>query len=424
MSAGAPWWKIAAVWSFRIVAGVAFVVSGWAKAVDPRGFVYKLQEYLAVWHIDGVVNSDILAIFAVALSVFEFVTGILLVTGSLRRSVPVAGLLLMAVMLPLTAYIVIADPVSDCGCFGDLIVLGNTATFVKNIVITAALIMALLWYKAALPLYRPGLQWLVGVLAGIYTITIAVIGWQLQPIVDFRPYSLGQTLVTDDGEGDAPSYIYSKGGEDRIFSLDELPDSTWTFVAKTDKYDKARESIVVFDGDIDVTADILAPDDNGKPMLLLVVTEPGVDNLVRSRLANELARYAANNGIRMAGLVALSGDALDQWIEMARPEYDVYSSSDTSLKQLVRGQQGLVMLDGDGRVVWKRNFATIAPDILEHDAPLQSVFRVDDGRVAFWLTIFLAAGLSLLFAISVLTRLNLRPKRKIMSHDSTNDCQQ
>ncbi|MDE6333024.1 MAG: DoxX family protein [Muribaculaceae bacterium] len=421
MSAGAPWWKIAAVWSFRIVAGVAFVVSGWAKAVDPRGFVYKLQEYLAVWHIDGVVNPDILAIFAVALSVFEFVTGILLVTGSLRRSAPVAGLLLMAVMLPLTAYIVIADPVSDCGCFGDLIVLGNTATFVKNIVITAALIMALLWYKAALPLYRPGLQWLVGVLAGMYAITIAVIGWQLQPIVDFRPYGLGQTLVADDGEGVAPSYIYSKDGEDRIFSLDELPDSTWTFVAKADKSDAARESIAVFDGDIDVTAEILAPDDSGKPMLLLVVTEPGVDNLVRSRLANELARYAANNGIRMVGLVALSGDALDQWIEMARPEYDIYSSSDTSLKQLVRGQQGLVMLDGDGRVVWKRNFATIAPDILEQDAPLQSVFRVDDGRVAFWLTIFLAAGLSLLFAISALTRLNLRPKRKIMTHDSTND---
>lgn len=417
MSAGAPWWKIAAVWLFRITAGIAFVVSGWAKTVDPRGFVYKLQEYLAVWHIEDIVSNDILAIFAVVLSVFEFVTGVLLVTGSLRRSAPVAGLLLMAVMLPLTAYIAIADPVSDCGCFGDLIVLGNVATFAKNIVITAALIMALLWYKAALPIYRPGLQWLVGAMSGVYAITVAVIGWQLQPIVDFRPYGTGQTLVASDGESVGPSYIYSKDGNEHIFGLDELPDSTWTFVATVDKPNEDNESLAVFDGDIDVTEDLFTPDESGLPMLLLVVAEPGVDNLVRSRLANELARYAENNGIRMAGLVALSGSALDQWIEMARPEYDVYSSSDTSLKQLVRGQQGLVMLDGDCRVIWKRNFATIDPDILEQDDPLQSVFRVDDGRVAFWLTGFLTVGLLLLFAISTLTKLSLRPKRKIKIHD-------
>ena len=81
MSAGASGWKVAAVWLARVIAGAAFVVSGWAKSVDPRGFVYKLSEYLSVWHIDGIVNTDILAIVAVALSVFEFVTGLMIITG-------------------------------------------------------------------------------------------------------------------------------------------------------------------------------------------------------------------------------------------------------------------------------------------------------------------------------------------------------
>lgn len=418
MSAGASGWKVAAVWLARVIAGAAFVVSGWAKSVDPRGFVYKLSEYLSVWHIDGIVNTDILAIVAVALSVFEFVTGLMIITGSLRRSSPIAGLLMMIVMLPLTAYIAIADPVSDCGCFGDLIVLGNTETFLKNIVITAALIIALIWHKAAMPIYRPGLQWLVGVLGGIYAITVAVIGWQFQPVVDFRPYSVGHTLVTEETESAGPVYIYSKDGEESPFGLDELPDSTWTFVRAVDNH-AGDNGIAVFDGDDDVTEALLAPDEAGSPMLLLVVTEPGVDNLVRSRLANELAEYAADNGIRMAGIVALSGDALDQWIEMARPEFDVYSSSDTSLKQLVRGGQGLVLLDGDRRVVWKRNFATIPPDILEREAPLQSVVSVDDGRVAIWLSICFVAGLILLYAISALTRLNLRPKCKNKTYDKT-----
>lgn len=418
MSAGAPTWKVAAVWLARVVAGAAFVVSGWAKSVDPRGFVYKLSEYLAVWHIDGIVSTDILAIMAVALSVFEFVTGLMIITGSLRRSSPVAGLLMMLVMLPLTAYIAIADPVSDCGCFGDLIVLGNTETFLKNIVITAALIIALIWHKAAMPLYRPGLQWLVGVLGGIYAITVAVIGWQFQPIVDFRPYGVGHSLVAEEADSTGPAYIYSKDGEESQFSLDELPDSTWTFVRVVDK-NAGDHSLAVFDDDDDVTEELLAPDESGAPMLLLVVTEPGIDNLVRSRLANELAEYAADNGIRMAGIVALSGDALEQWIEMARPEYDVYSSSDTSLKQLVRGGQGLVLLDSGRKVVWKRNFATIDPDILERESPLQSVVSVDDGRVAIWLSICFVVGLLLLYIISTLTKLNLRPKCKNKIHDQT-----
>ncbi len=147
-------------------------------------------------------------------------------------------------------------------------------------------------------------------------------------------------------------------------------------------------------------------------MLLIVVTEPSVDNLVRSRLANELAGYASDNDISVVGLVALSGEALQQWIEMARPIYDIYSASDTSLKQLVRGEQGLLLLDADRRVVWKRNLATIDPDILENEDPLNSIFRVDDGRVAFWLSIFFVAGLILLYCISALTKITIRPKRK------------
>lgn len=408
MSAGAPWWKVASVWLARIVAGGAFTVSGWAKSVDPRGFVYKLQEYLAAWHLDGIFTTDILAIAAVGLSLFEFIVGVFLLTGCLRRSAAISGLLMMAVMLPLTAYIAVADPVQDCGCFGDLFVVSNTVTFLKNILITGALVAALVWHKAARPLYRPGIQWLVGVLAGIYALTVAVIGWQFQPVVDFRPYKIGETLVTEDGTADI-RYVYSKDGREEVFGLDALPDSTWTFVAPENNV-ALTEGLAIFDGDYDVTEELLAPGDSTRT-LLLAVTEPGIDNLVRSRMANEMAEYADAHGYRMIGVVALSGDALQQWIEMARPEYDVYSASDTSLKQLVRGEIGLVMLE-DGHVVWKRNFATLSPDMLEEPNPFDNVTVVDDGRVAMWLTIFFAAGMLLLRGISALTNITLRPKRK------------
>lgn len=35
----------AAVWLARLIAGATFVVSGWAKAIDPWGFIIKVEEY-------------------------------------------------------------------------------------------------------------------------------------------------------------------------------------------------------------------------------------------------------------------------------------------------------------------------------------------------------------------------------------------
>lgn len=409
MSAASPWWKTLGCWLARIIAGGAFVASGWAKAVDPQGFVLKLHEYLAAWHIDGAVPTDLLALAAVGLALFELTTGVLLMTGSLRRTSAIAGLALMAVMLPLTVYIAIADPVQDCGCFGDMIVFSNTATLVKNIILTALLVIALVWYKSARCLYRAGLQWLVITLTVIYGVIVATIGWQIQPMVDFRPYGVGKPLVSEQ-ESDDVRYIYERDGEQASFSLDNLPDSTWTFVG-ADQAAGATDAIAVFDGDEEVTDEVLGPDATDGDMLILVVTEPGVDNLVRSRLANDLADYASAHDIRMIGLVAADGAALDDWRSIVGPHFDTYSADQVSLRQLVRGKQGLVYLH-DGRVVWKRNFATLPPDLLDADEPLSQVTAVDDGRVALWLSGFYVSGMLLLLAISALTQINLRPYRK------------
>lgn len=33
----------------RIIVGLTFVVAGWAKAIDPWGFVIKMGEYFSAW---------------------------------------------------------------------------------------------------------------------------------------------------------------------------------------------------------------------------------------------------------------------------------------------------------------------------------------------------------------------------------------
>ena len=408
MSAGAPKWKILALWISRILAGATFAVSGWAKIVDPRGFALKIDEYLAVWGMADILPDGMTGVIGCFISIFELCIGIMLLTGSMRRSTPIFALIMMAFWLPLTAYIAVADPVADCGCFGDLIVLSNTATFIKNIILTALLILCLIWQKAAYPLYRPGLQWLIPTLTVLYGIIVSVIGWHVQPIVDFRSYPVGSSLIAGNEEGDI-FYIYSKNGEEREFPLSQLPDSTWTFERIITPEANRSKGLAVFDGEEEVTDEIFG-EDADSAMIVLVYSQPGFDDLLRSRMANEISSYARKNNIRMIGLVAAADETLEQWKELARPDYEVYSADASALKQLVRGPIGILYLK-DGRIVWKRNFTTLPADILSNENPMESVGVVDDGRVAFWLSGFYVAGLLILLAISKLTTIKIKPPR-------------
>lgn len=407
--------KAIAVWIARVLTGVLFILSGWAKTVDPRGFVYKINEYLTVWGIDDLVLPGLVMVGAIGLSIFELVIGVLLLTGCLRRSAAVLGLCVMAFMLPLTIYIYISHPVADCGCFGDLLVVSNLATMLKNVAATLLLCICLAWHKVAPPLYRPDLQWLVVVVTIFYGIAVAFVGWQLQPMIDFRPYSPGTSVIPAEEEADFESqrFIYERDGEQKEFTLNNLPDSTWTFVDRIEG-DEAHQNpqhvVELFDGDDEVTYEVYEELAQGDAFLLCVA-EPGLNNLTRSRLANELASFAISHDIDIIGIAALSGEALEQWKELSLPSFPVYSSSDTSIKELVRGEMGLVFLR-NGVVQWKRNFLSLPPDLLERDRPLESIWHVDDGRLAVTLTATYGAAMLLLLLVSTLTTITITLHRR------------
>ncbi|MBQ7852400.1 MAG: DoxX family membrane protein, partial [Muribaculaceae bacterium] len=104
------------VWTLRIAIGATFILSGIAKVIDLWGFVYKIEQYLNVWGVPPL--RTIVFMTALAISAVEFIVGVMLATGSYKRLSVYIASLLMLVMLPLSVYIVIADPVEDCGCFG------------------------------------------------------------------------------------------------------------------------------------------------------------------------------------------------------------------------------------------------------------------------------------------------------------------
>ena len=383
------------VWLARIVVGLTFVVSGWAKAVDPWGFIYKIEDYLTVWSID--VAREITLTGAISLSVAEFITGVLIVTGCWRRLSVMVAAGFMAVMLPLTAYIAIADPVPDCGCFGDFIIISNTATFLKNIVLSALVIYLLKYNTWVKGLYRHSLQWQTVAVSLVFVVTVSFIGYRYQPVVDFRPFKTGSVFPPASAEDDPNvTFVYSKDGEEREYDIDNLPDSTWTFVSRIDRTGATEDnSFAVFDGYDDVTG-LLVSD---KPLLLLVVNDPGAGYLYRSRLAMQFAALIEREGGEMIAILAAAADGVEKWRNLAAIDTDIFTADDTSLKMLARGDTALVYIV-DGHIVWKRNIASFSPDLFDsadENVSLNEMSAVDDGGVNLRLSLLWIIAMVLIY---------------------------
>jgi triosephosphate isomerase len=379
-------WFAPMVWLLRLLTGGVFLVSGFVKGVDLWGFVFKLEEYLAVWGWQQ--PRSVVVMAALLISGYEFVFGFLLATGCYKRVAAWALTLQMAVMLPLTAYIAVASPVADCGCFGDFLVLSNGMTLVKNIVLTVLLVLLLIYNpKLKRGVYQPALQWMVGAWISLFFVIVALYGYNVQPMIDFRPYPVGSKLIadapdnqndeqeltaddetaedSDDDEVDesAMRFIYERNGVQQEFTIDNLPDSTWTFVDRIEVRDDANSTdFVVYDEEgEDVTEYAIT---GVGTELLIVIPEPQRIDISHTYFLNELKEWADTTDVRMVCLIAAERHGIEFWKDVSMASYDVYTADDTKLKELVRGTMSVVQLQ-DGIIRAKYTLSSIDDDIYD-----------------------------------------------------------
>ncbi len=86
----------------RLLLAVVFILSGFVKAVDPLGTLYKIQDYLQAMHLGGWLPDMALLAFAIGLAALEFCLGIFLLFAIRRRLNSRAIVIDLAIMTPLT----------------------------------------------------------------------------------------------------------------------------------------------------------------------------------------------------------------------------------------------------------------------------------------------------------------------------------
>lgn len=372
------------IWALRLIVGAVFIFSGFAKAIDPWGLIYKISEYWAVWHLPEMPRS-VLLVQSLCLSVGELTLGVLLLVGAMRRAVTWLMAAFMAVMLPLTAYIAIANPVADCGCFGDAMIISNTSTFLKNIVLSACIIYLIIYNHRVKCLYRPMVQWMPLAATILFGLVIGAIGYNVQPLLDFRSFPVGTQLhsSSEDESFGEERFVYERDGVRQSFPADALPDSTWTFIDReSDLHESFDAGLALYDGDEDVTDEMLASDD----LMILVVNDPEYHHIARASMANRIAEVMRDRGGDMFAAVALAPDSVVAWEEDLSARYPVVIAEDTSLKALVRGDAALVYVR-DGVITWKANLYSLPGDFPDDEFNLINSIGQDNPKTMLWVII-------------------------------------
>ena len=323
----------------RLVLAVAFILSGFVKAVDPLGTQYKIHDYLGALGLASYVPDFMTLSASVVLSSAEFFLGICLLFAIRRRLVTLIVVILLAAMTLLTLWLALANPISDCGCFGDALVLTNWQTFWKNVVLLSAAVIVRRYPLDMARIISRSNQWIVMNYSAVFILVI-IAGRSLYtlPQFDFRPYHIGTNL---------------REGWQRMMDGEDSPYAEF-FI----------ESIS--DGE-DITEQVLQ-----QPGYTFLLVSPHLEQADDSQLddLNRIYEYSQDNGYPFYCLTASSQHGITRWQDITGAEYPFCQTDETTLKTVIRSNPGMLLLK-DGVIIrkWSHN---ALPSAEEMSKPLEA----------------------------------------------------
>ena len=215
------------------IAGFVFFIAGILKLLDPVGTGLIMKEYFDFLHVGFM--SFIAKFSGVAFALLETIIGTALITGVWRKLTAIAALVFQGAFTALTLALLIFNPEMDCGCFGEAIHLTHVQTFVKNI------ILMLMLTAFAFPVKHLGgpkkRKYVSFAAVTASVVAFTAYSWISIPLIEFTDYRPAAALQAGNAfqsESEEDIYeavfVYEKDGKTEEFTLENLPDSTWSFV--------------------------------------------------------------------------------------------------------------------------------------------------------------------------------------------------
>ena len=341
----------------RIIVGIVFIYSGFVKGIDPLGSDYKFTDYFNAFGM-GWMNVTTL-FFSFALSLAEFLIGIALLFNLWVSRMAWGSLLFMAFFTPLTLVLALTNPVSDCGCFGDAMILTNWQTFWKNIILLLLAIMIFVYrkeYKSSLPLMG---QFSFLTLAGAGMLCLSIYCYRHLPVLDFRPYAVGKNITEGMRlpEGAEPDqyevtlkYKNKQTGEIRSFTEENYPwqdTLNWEYESSSERLVKKGYITPIHDLVIEhptlgnITEEILEDDNH---TILAVAYNLNQSDTQYQPAINRLAEYAQEKGIRFYGLTSSSERDIEAYKKRNHVPYEFCTADEIQLKTMIRSNPGVIIL--------------------------------------------------------------------------------
>jgi uncharacterized membrane protein len=342
----------------RVIMGAVFVFSGFVKAIDPLGSTYKFEDY---FHSFGGVFLSFVPLaftFSVLLSTFEFALGLALLVNVRKELTYTLSVLFMSFMTPLTLYIAIKNPVSDCGCFGDAWVITNWQTFFKNLIfITITIFLFVNRKRLSTPFKNPVVEWLLLGAFALSGIGISIHCFNHLPYIDFLPFKVGADIkkgmeIPDGAPADKyeTTFVYEKSGKQQEFTLENYPkgDPSWKFVDQKTKlvqkgYEPPIHDFTIIDSDgNDLTQEVLNHDGD---TYLLIMYDLSKTSEEGARKAELVYQKALEKDQHFYALTASSDDSIQSFIQRTEVSFPFYKTDPTALKTVIRANPGLILIN-------------------------------------------------------------------------------
>ena len=401
----------------RIIVGIVFIYSGFVKGIDPLGSDYKFTDYFNAFGM-GWMNATTL-FFSFALSLAEFLIGIALLFNLWVSRMAWGSLLFMAFFTPLTLVLALTNPVSDCGCFGDAMILTNWQTFWKNIILLLLAIMIFVYrkeYKSSLPLVG---QFSFLALAGAGMLCLSVYCYRHLPVLDFRPYAVGKNITEGMRlpEGAEPDqyevtlkYKNKQTGEVQSFTEENYPwqdTLNWEYESSSERLVKKGYITPIHDLVIEhptlgnITEEILEDDNH---TILAVAYNLTQSDVQYQPAINRLAEYAQEKGIRFYGLTSSSERDIETYKKRYHVPYEFCTADEIQLKTMIRSNPGVIILR-EGTILdkWAGKDVPDVKELQDTDLTAYCVYSREQMQ-----RIYLVYSIILLFFVAYL----LIPRRK------------